>query len=150
MVALVYLVAVGLLVEGLDVSLANHALGQQILPSQGLVALLHGALAGHERQDSIELAGEADVLVLSLVLGALHLHVEGVHLGAEAELHLDLGLVWLGGGDAVDVLEEGGLQSGVGSLGQGVDLVGQLLAVADVELGVVNSAGLLGLLAAVL
>ena len=148
-VALVDLVAVGLLVEGLDVALTNRTLGKHVLPGQSLVALLHGVLAGDKRHHSLELAGQADVLVLSLVLGTLHLHGDGVLLLVEVELHLDLLLVLLGRGDAVDVLEQGGLQSGVGGLGHVVDLLGQLLAVGDVKLGVVNSSGLLGLLAAV-
>ena len=149
-IALIDLIAVGLLVEGLDVSLTHHTLGQQRLSGESFVALLGGTLAGNQRQHSLQLAGQTDVLVLSLVLGGLHLHVDGVHLLVELDLDLDLLLALSGGGDAGDVLEEGGLQAGVGCLGIAVDLLGQLLAVADVELGVVNSSGLLGLLAAVL
>ena len=148
MVALVDLVAVGLLVEGLDVALSDHTLGQEGLASQSLVALLHGVLAGNKRENSLELAGQTDVPVLGLVLGALHHQGHGVHLLVEAQLDLDLLLAGLGRGDPGDVLEQSGLQAGVGGLGHAVDLLGQLLAVGDVELGGVNSSGLLQLLAA--
>ena len=63
-------------------------------------------------------------------------------------MDLDLLLAGLGRGDPGDVLEQSGLQAGVGGLGHAVDLLGQLLAVGDVELGGVNSSGLLQLLAA--
>ena len=45
-------------------------------------------------------------------------------------------------------MEQSGLQASVGGPGNVVDLLGQLLAVADIKLGGVNSSGLLGLLAA--
>ena len=90
MVALVDLIAVGSPVEGLDVTLAHHTLGQVGLAGQSFVGLLSGVLAGNQGKDSLELAGQADVPVLSPVLGALHPQGDGVHLLVEVELNLDL------------------------------------------------------------
>ena len=138
-VAVVQLVAVGCLVEDLDMALGDGTPGVEALASDGLVALLQGGPGVGHGEDVLGPGGQPDVLVHGRVHGGGNLHVHAGGPLVEAEDDLDgSGCLLLKVGHVGNVLDKVALDDGVKVLADDENLLRKAGGGGDLHLNLLG------------
>jgi len=138
-ITLINLVAVGLLVKSLDISLSNNTLGVVGFSIKSFVGVLNWVLSSNKWKNILHGCRNTDVSEDNIVLWRLDLEGDGIQSLVKVEPNLDLILLdgWLS--NLIKVLEEDSLGSSVEGLSPLIDRRWEFLAGGDGELSLVNS-----------
>merc|ERR1719381_116001 len=149
-VTFINIVAVALLVKGLNISLTNCTLGIIWFSIDSLEGSLHWVLSSNERKNILEAPWKADVSEDSIFSWGLDLDIDSLDLWIKVQSHIDsvLLLAWLR--NFSQILVENSLSSSVESSCPVIDRFGKSLTCGDSDVSLVKGSRLLQLLCAVL
>merc|ERR1719381_119188 len=150
MVTFINIVAVALLVKGLNISLTNCTLGIIWFSIDSLEGCLHWVLSSNERKNIFEAPWKADVSEDGIFSWGLDLDIDSLDLWIKVQSHIDfvLLLAWLR--NFSQILVENRLSSSVESSCPVIDRFGKSLTCGDSDVSLVKSSRLFQLLCAVL